>query len=152
MGEFVDLRRITNMRKRRIMLWWWRICITCRLLGGNSRSGSTCPGKPGKGEHKILPHMVLNRRLEGYVARKGGSPTLMDLQITLDEESFEQLAPPEARLPTKSTMTSSPVIGDTGTTICCTETQKWTSWVLKDVTCWKQIWYWKWQTKGWWRS
>ena len=47
----------------------------------------------------------------------------MDLQITLDMESFERLAPPEARLPTQSTMTSSTGIGDTGATICCTGTQ-----------------------------
>ena len=91
--------------------------------GGDSRSGSTCPGKPGKGEHKILPHMVFNKRLGRYMAKKGGSTNLMDLQITLDKESFERLAPPEARLPTKSTMTSSTGIGDTGATICCTGTQ-----------------------------
>ena len=44
----------------------------------------------------------------------------MDLQITLDRESFEILTPPGARIPSKSTMTSTPGTGDTGATICCT--------------------------------
>ena len=43
------------------------------------------------------------------------------LQITLDKESFEILTPLGARIPSKSTMTSTPGTGDTGATICCTE-------------------------------
>ena len=57
---------------------------------GNFRGGSTSPGKPGKGEHKILPHMVFQKRLGRYVAKKGGSTNRMDLQITLDKGSFER--------------------------------------------------------------
>ena len=90
------------------------------LGSGNCISGSTLPGQPDKGKNKILPHMVFDKRLGRYVAKKGGSAKLMDLQITLDKESFEGLALPEARVPTKSTITSVTGTGDTGATICCT--------------------------------
>ena len=70
------------------------------LGSGNCISGSTLPGQPDKGKSKILPHMVFDKRLGRYVAKKGGSAKLMDLQITLDKESFERLTPPGARLPT----------------------------------------------------
>ena len=42
------------------------------------------------------------------------------IQSTLDRESFEKSTLPGARIPSKSTMTSSLGIGDTGATICCT--------------------------------
>ena len=45
---------------------------------------------------------------------------MMDLQITLDRESFEMLSPPGARIPSKPTITSTPGTGDTDATICCT--------------------------------
>ena len=90
------------------------------LGSGSCSSGSTLPGRPSKGKNNVLPHMVFNRKLGRYVAKKGGSAKMMDLQITLDKESFEILTPPGARIPSKSTMTSTPGTGDTGATICCT--------------------------------
>ena len=83
-------------------------------------SSHLLPGRPSKGRNNVLPHMVFNKKLGRYVAKKVGSAKMMDLQITLDKESFEGLTPPGARLPTKSTMTSTSGTGDTGATICCT--------------------------------
>ena len=64
--------------------------------------------------------MMFNKKLGKFVAKKGGSAKMMDLQITLDRESFVMLSPPGARIPSKSTMTNTPGTGNTGATICCT--------------------------------
>ena len=64
--------------------------------------------------------MVFNKKLGKFVAKKGGSAKMMDLQITLDRESLVMLYPPGAIILTRSTMTNTPGTGDTGATICCT--------------------------------
>ena len=64
--------------------------------------------------------MVFSKKYGKFVAKKGGPARMMDLQIVLDKESYERLTPSGARIPSKSTMTSTPGTGDTGATICCT--------------------------------
>ena len=83
-------------------------------LGRGVDTSPPLPGRPSKWRNNVLPHMVFNKKLGRYVAKKGGSAKMMDLQITLDKERFERLTPPGARLPSKSTMTSTPGTGDTG--------------------------------------
>ena len=90
---------------------------------GLSRGGSSSlplSGRPSRGRNNVLPHMVFNKKFGKFVAKKGGSAKMMDLQITLDRESFVMLSPPGARIPLKPTMTSTQGTGYTGATICCT--------------------------------
>ena len=64
---------------------------------GLSRGGSSSlplSGWPSRGRNNVLPHMVFNKKFGKFVAKKGGSAKMMDLQITLDRESFVMLSPP----------------------------------------------------------
>merc|ERR1712030_245798 len=76
---------------------------------GLSRGGSSSlplSGRPSRGRNNVLPHMVFNKKIGKFVAKKGGSAKMMDLQITLDRESFEMLSPPGARIPSMWTKKS----------------------------------------------
>ena len=70
-------------------------------LGKGRGSSHPLSSRPCKGRNNVLPHMVFNKKFGKYVAKKGGSAKMMDLQITLDRESFERLTPPGARIPSK---------------------------------------------------
>ena len=86
-------------------------------------------GLEEKNKTRVLPHMVFDRKLGKYVAKKGGTAKRLDMQIAVDEESFRIISPPGVRSPTQlrspkdSSQTSVAGTGDTGATICCTGTE-----------------------------
>ena len=133
MQGFVNRRKITSPINNAMMEVKDVFELTISSLGdtvegdpaqeGLGRGGSSSlplSGRPSWGRNNVLPHMVFNKKFGKFVAKKGGSAKMMDLQFTLDRESFEKLTLPGARIPSKSTMTSTPGTGDTGATICCT--------------------------------
>ena len=82
------------------------------LSRGGGSSQTPLAGRPSRGRNNVLPHMVFKKKFGKFMAKKGGSAKMMDLQITLDRESFVMLSPPGVRIPSKLTMTSTPGTGD----------------------------------------